>query len=64
MLILSESTECTVRVWELRVGEWGRTELEGQKGLASCVSVSSDGMRALSGSHNGTHKVWQIWNKW
>ncbi|MDD5494188.1 MAG: protein kinase [Dehalococcoidia bacterium] len=49
----------SIRVWDLHSGDCLRM-LEEQKGGIPPVSISSDGRFALSGSHDGTLRIWEF----
>ena len=48
----------TVRIWDARTGELLLT-LSGHDGWVTTVAFSKDGRRIVSGSFDGTIKVWQ-----
>jgi WD40 repeat protein len=58
-LVLSASSDGTVRVWEVSSGRHVRT-LSGHEGWVNSVAVSADGELALSGSSDGTVRVWEV----
>jgi WD40 repeat protein len=46
-----------VRVWDLTTGQ-AQLTLEGHAGPVSTVAINRDGQRIVSGSWDGTIKVW------
>jgi hypothetical protein len=49
----------TLRVWDLSSGQCLGT-LEGHSGWVNSVSVTPDGLRAVSGSYDNTLRVWDL----
>ncbi len=60
-LVLSGSTDKTVRVWEVASSRCIAT-LEGHSNSVMSVAWSPDGKRALSGSSDNTIRVWEVAN--
>ena len=58
-IVLSGSSDGTVRVWDVSTGQHVRT-LSGHQGWVNSVALSADGTRALSGSSDGTVRVWDV----
>jgi WD40 repeat protein/serine/threonine protein kinase len=56
---VSGSWDCTLRVWDLRLGQSVRT-LEGHRGWVNAVAVTPDGSRAISAASDCTLRVWDL----
>jgi WD40 repeat protein/serine/threonine protein kinase len=57
--VVSGSWDCTLRVWDLRLGQSVRT-LEGHRGWVNAVAVTPDGSRAISAASDCTLRVWDL----
>jgi WD40 repeat protein len=58
-LIISASTDRTIRIWELASGRLVRT-LEGHSGYVSSVAVTADSQLMISGGWDNTVRVWNL----
>jgi WD40 repeat protein len=57
--IASAGEDSTVKVWDSHTGKLLRS-FRGHTGLVSSVAFSPDGLRLVSGSRDGTIKVWDL----
>jgi len=55
----SGSRDCTVRVWDIMIGQVELT-LEGHSGSVFDVIFSPDGSKLASGSYDCTVRVWDV----
>jgi WD40 repeat protein len=56
---VSASYDNTLKVWDVATGECVAT-LEGHSGSVKSVAISPDGRRVVSGSGDGTLKLWGL----
>jgi WD40 repeat protein/serine/threonine protein kinase len=56
---VSGSWDCTLRVWDLQLGQSVRT-LEGHRGWVNAVAITPDDSRAISAASDCTLRVWDL----
>jgi WD40 repeat protein len=59
--LISGSEDNTIRLWDLKSGEWKRI-FKGHGEAVSSVLFSADGKTIFSGSHDRTAKLWNLEN--
>ena len=58
-IVVSGSSDNTIRVWEKRSGEL-LSILRGHEGNVTSVAISSDGRQIISGSNDSSIKIWDM----